>query len=174
MNQLAEEVDPADQLIELPKTEPAVLEEESVDKDKEKEKPLDDPMEEDSVSPATVFCIRLKQPRSNLQYKMSVPELCRNFRYSSSDFLLISEFLVNVCVMSQKLDLYQKIELDIFCLAVLKLCFCININYVCISSAVAWCGKLNAIACASETCARIPRLVYFHFFALVYFEIHIE
>ncbi|KAJ6738141.1 MEDIATOR OF RNA polymerase II TRANSCRIPTION SUBUNIT 16 [Salix koriyanagi] len=23
-------------------------------------------------------------------------------------------------------------------------------------SAVAWCGKLNAIACASETCARIP------------------
>lgn len=24
-------------------------------------------------------------------------------------------------------------------------------------SAVAWCGKLNAIACASETCARIPR-----------------
>lgn len=39
-----------------------------------------DPMEEDSVSPATVFCIRLKQPRSDLQYKMSVPELCRNFR----------------------------------------------------------------------------------------------
>ncbi|KAL8228147.1 hypothetical protein R6Q57_015731 [Mikania cordata] len=61
-----------------------------------------DPMDEDSVSPATVFCIRLKQPRSNLQYKMSVPELCRNF------------------------------------------------------SAVAWCMKLNAIACASETCARIP------------------
>ncbi|GLT82942.1 hypothetical protein SLE2022_012610 [Rubroshorea leprosula] len=59
-------------------------------------------MEDDSVSPATVFCIRLKQPRSNLQHKMSVPELCRNF------------------------------------------------------SAVAWCGKLNAIACASETCARIP------------------
>ncbi|CAI0407414.1 unnamed protein product [Linum tenue] len=65
------------------------------------EKP-DDPMEEDSVGPATVFCIRLKQPRSNLMHKMSVPELCRNF------------------------------------------------------SAVAWCGKLNAIACASETCARIP------------------
>ncbi|KAL5537868.1 hypothetical protein UlMin_046213 [Ulmus minor] len=65
------------------------------------EKP-NDPMEEDSVSPATVFCIRLKQPRNNLLHKMSVPELCRNF------------------------------------------------------SAVAWCGKLNAIACASETCARIP------------------
>lgn len=62
----------------------------------------DDPMEEDSVNPATVFCIRLKQPKSNLLHKMSVPELCRNF------------------------------------------------------SAVAWCGKLNAIACASETCARIP------------------
>lgn len=43
------------------------------------EKPQD-PMEEDSVSPATVFCIRLKQPRSNLLHKMSVPELCRNFR----------------------------------------------------------------------------------------------
>ncbi|GKV45841.1 hypothetical protein SLEP1_g52879 [Rubroshorea leprosula] len=63
---------------------------------------VEDSMEDDTVSPATVFCIRLKQPRSNLQYKMSVPELCRNF------------------------------------------------------SAVAWSGKLNAIACASETCARIP------------------
>ncbi|PSS24651.1 Mediator of RNA polymerase II transcription subunit like [Actinidia chinensis var. chinensis] len=63
----------------------------------------EDPMEEDHpVNPAAVFCIRLKQPRSNLMHKMSVPELCRNF------------------------------------------------------SAVAWCGKLNAIACASETCARIP------------------
>ncbi|KAI6703785.1 hypothetical protein NL676_012921 [Syzygium grande] len=61
-----------------------------------------EPMEEDPASPATVFSIRLKQPRSNLMHKMSVPELCRNF------------------------------------------------------SAVAWCGKLNAIACASETCARIP------------------
>lgn len=28
----------------------------------------------------------------------------------------------------------------------------------CFLSAVAWCGKLNAIACASETCAGIPRL----------------
>ncbi|KAK9714700.1 hypothetical protein RND81_06G113500 [Saponaria officinalis] len=52
--------------------------------------------------PATVFCIKLKQPKSNLLHRMSVPELCRNF------------------------------------------------------SAVAWCGKLNAIACATETCARIP------------------
>ncbi|KAJ4850777.1 Mediator of RNA polymerase II transcription subunit 16 [Turnera subulata] len=73
----------------------------SSEEDSAVEKP-DDPMEEDSASPATVFCIRLKQPRSSLQHKMSVPELCRNF------------------------------------------------------SAVAWCGKLNAIACASETCARIP------------------
>ncbi|GAB2301170.1 Mediator of RNA polymerase II transcription subunit 16 [Dionaea muscipula] len=62
----------------------------------------DDPMEVDPGNPATVFCIRLKQPKSNLLHKMSVPELCRNF------------------------------------------------------SAVAWCGKLNAIACASETCAGIP------------------
>jgi hypothetical protein len=56
-------------------TEPAsAAEEEAV------EKP-DDPMEEDTaLSPATVFCIRLKQPRSNLLHKMSVPELCRNFR----------------------------------------------------------------------------------------------
>lgn len=71
----------------------AALEEDSMEK-------LGDPMEEDSVSPATVFCIRLKQPRSNLQHKMSVPELCRNFRYSSRchkflEFeLVISYFLV--------------------------------------------------------------------------------
>ncbi|RAL49659.1 hypothetical protein DM860_001950 [Cuscuta australis] len=63
---------------------------------------VDDLMEEDHVGSSTVFCIRLKQPRSNLLHKMSVPELCRNF------------------------------------------------------SAITWCGKLNAIACASETCARIP------------------
>ncbi|XP_022848198.1 mediator of RNA polymerase II transcription subunit 16 isoform X1 [Olea europaea var. sylvestris] len=62
----------------------------------------DGPIEENSMNPATVFSIRLKQPKSNLLHKMSVPELCRTF------------------------------------------------------SAVAWCGKLNAIACASETCARIP------------------
>lgn len=41
---------------------------------------VEEPMEEDPVSPATVFSIRLKQPRSNLMHKMSVPELCRNFR----------------------------------------------------------------------------------------------
>ena len=47
----------------------------------------DDPMEEDasaSVSPSPVFCIGLKQPRSDLLHKMSVPELCRNFRYCFS------------------------------------------------------------------------------------------
>ncbi|CAK9327448.1 unnamed protein product [Citrullus colocynthis] len=77
------------------KTEPLATEEEVM------EKP-EDSMDEDLITPATVFRIKLKQPRSNLQHKMSVPELCRNF------------------------------------------------------SAVAWCGKLNAIACASETCARIP------------------
>ncbi|PIA45593.1 hypothetical protein AQUCO_01600065v1 [Aquilegia coerulea] len=53
-------------------------------------------------TPATVFQISLKQPKSNLRHKMSVPGLCRNF------------------------------------------------------SAVSWCAKLNVIACASETCARIP------------------
>lgn len=47
----------------------------------EERTPVDDPMDEDAMSPTTVFCIRLKQPRSNLQHKMSVPELCRNFRY---------------------------------------------------------------------------------------------
>ncbi|XP_027339600.1 mediator of RNA polymerase II transcription subunit 16 isoform X2 [Abrus precatorius] len=66
------------------------------------EEVVEDPMEHDSVTPSTVFCIRLRQPKSNLLHKMSVPEICRNF------------------------------------------------------SAVSWCGKLNAIACASETCARIP------------------
>ncbi|KAJ6925275.1 hypothetical protein NC651_009817 [Populus alba x Populus x berolinensis] len=39
---------------------------------------LGDSMEEDSVSPATVFCIRLKQQRSNLQHKMSVPSFVAN------------------------------------------------------------------------------------------------
>lgn len=41
---------------------------------------MEDPMEEDAANPATVFCIRLMQPRSNLMHKMSVPELCRTFR----------------------------------------------------------------------------------------------
>lgn len=40
-------------------------------------------MEIDHVSPATVFCVKLKQPNSNLLHKMSVPELCRNFRFCS-------------------------------------------------------------------------------------------
>lgn len=37
--------------------------------------------------------------------------------------------------------------------------FMLSHFFVCFDSAVAWCGKLNAIACASETCARIPRSV---------------
>lgn len=60
------------------------------------EKTEDTPMEDDSVNPATVFCIRLKQPRSNLQHKMSVPELCRNFRseleFNSLSTLRFSSF----------------------------------------------------------------------------------
>lgn len=94
----------------------------------------DDQMEVDPVSPATVFCVTLKQPNSNLLHKMSVPELCRNFR--SPPHLLLS--------------LPQKFSNSSFLL----------LFYV---SAVAWCGKLNAIACASETCARIPRFDFFLF-----------
>lgn len=71
------EEEPLVQPLELPKgsdkTEVVAVEEEVM------EKP-EDPMDEDLISPATVFRIKLKQPRSNLQYKMSVPELCRNFR----------------------------------------------------------------------------------------------
>lgn len=37
-------------------------------------------------------------------------------------------------------------------------------------SAVAWCGKLNAIACASETCARIPRFDFSSRFSQVCFR----
>lgn len=44
-------------------------------------------------SPATVFRIRLKQPPASLRYKMSVPELCRNFRFAC--FLNISCSLVH-------------------------------------------------------------------------------
>ncbi|KAG7553002.1 hypothetical protein ISN45_Aa06g035720 [Arabidopsis thaliana x Arabidopsis arenosa] len=89
---------------ETESTDPIVVvaEEKSADGEKEDDNTSTSNMEIDPVSPATVFCVKLKQPNSNLLHKMSVPELCRNF------------------------------------------------------SAVAWCGKLNAIACASETCARIP------------------
>ncbi|XP_010686537.2 mediator of RNA polymerase II transcription subunit 16 isoform X1 [Beta vulgaris subsp. vulgaris] len=90
-----------------PSSELLVVEAQQQQEEEEFMEKSDDPtMEEDSINnnnnPATVFCIKLKQPRANLLHKMSVPDLCRNF------------------------------------------------------SAVAWCGKLNAIACASETCARIP------------------
>jgi hypothetical protein len=49
--------------------------------------PIDQPMEEDSVNPATVFTIRLRQSKANLMHKMSVPELCRNFRLVKGNFL---------------------------------------------------------------------------------------
>ncbi|KAL1537490.1 Mediator of RNA polymerase II transcription subunit 16 [Salvia divinorum] len=87
------------------KAEAAAVGEEDVvmtDKDTAAENSAGESMDEDYGTPATVFQIKLKQPKSNLQHKMSVPELCRTF------------------------------------------------------SVVAWCGKLNCIACASETCARIP------------------
>ncbi|XP_061375547.1 mediator of RNA polymerase II transcription subunit 16 [Gastrolobium bilobum] len=103
MNQIAETKEPEEEPVSEPQEVLQGLEKnEAVSGEEEEKPPVDDPMEQDSVTPATVFCIRLRQPRSNLLYKMSVPELCRNF------------------------------------------------------SAVSWCGKLNAIACASETCARIP------------------
>ncbi|XP_038711662.1 mediator of RNA polymerase II transcription subunit 16-like isoform X2 [Tripterygium wilfordii] len=95
------EEEPVAQPIEEEPAKAAEKAEQDVGEEEVQEEPADS-MEEDSVGPATVFCIRLHQPRFNLQHKMSVPELCRNF------------------------------------------------------SAVAWCGKLNTIACASETCARIP------------------
>lgn len=78
VSNLAEgEEEPLVQPLELPKgsdkIETVAAEEEAM------EKP-EDPMDEDLVTPATVFRIKLKQPRSDLQHKMSVPELCRNFR----------------------------------------------------------------------------------------------
>ncbi|KAK7319664.1 hypothetical protein RJT34_04387 [Clitoria ternatea] len=100
MNQIGGTKDPQeDEPLAHSLPQPPSAEEQEVVAD---EKPPHLPMDDDSLSPATVFSINLKQPRSNLLHKMSVPELCRNF------------------------------------------------------SAVSWCGKLNAIACAAETCARIP------------------
>lgn len=63
------------------KAEAAAVEEDVVMTDKDSGlNSADDPMDEDSGNPATVFCIKLKQPKSNLLHKMSVPELCRTFR----------------------------------------------------------------------------------------------
>lgn len=93
MNQIAGTKDPEDEPVAQSQTQlQPELQEASKGSDKSElasgeeeavgeEKPAGDPMEEDPVSSATVFCIKLKQPRSNLQHKMSVPELCRNFRY---------------------------------------------------------------------------------------------
>ncbi|KAF5201524.1 hypothetical protein FRX31_008886 [Thalictrum thalictroides] len=36
-------------------------------------------------TPATIFQISLKQPKSNLRHKMSVPGFCRNFRREASN-----------------------------------------------------------------------------------------
>ena len=63
--------------------EAAAAREEAVvmtEKDTAAENSTGDSMDEDSGTPATVFHIKLKQPKSNLQHKMSVPELCRTFR----------------------------------------------------------------------------------------------
>lgn len=62
--------------------DPIVVDQKSLEKSADGEKE-DNQMEVDPVSPATVFCVKLKQPNSNLLHKMSVPELCRNFRFDS-------------------------------------------------------------------------------------------
>ena len=73
MNQIAAIKDPEEGSEKKKKSNEAISGEEK------KEDPMEQEME--SLTPATVFCIRLKQPKSNLLYKMSVPEICRNFRY---------------------------------------------------------------------------------------------
>lgn len=84
MSQVEEADDePLAQSVEIEKPESPKQREEEEEEEEPVDKPdCDDPMEEDSssVSPSAVFCIGLKQPRSDLQHKMSVPELCRNFR----------------------------------------------------------------------------------------------
>ncbi|KAF9590577.1 hypothetical protein IFM89_035895 [Coptis chinensis] len=89
----------------LPPPPPPQVETQEEEKEiieKKSDEDEDDLMEESCVPLASVFEIKIKQPKSNSLYKMNVPHLCRKF------------------------------------------------------SSTAWCAKLNAIACASETCARIP------------------
>jgi len=64
----------------------AIVEDQGVVAAEENKSPIDQPMEEDSVNPATVFTIRLRQSKANLMHKMSVPELCRNFRLVRGNF----------------------------------------------------------------------------------------
>lgn len=81
----------------------------------EEKPPLDHPMEEDSVNTATVFTISLKQSKSNLRHKMSVPELCRNFRSVS----LFSFFICSEIYTSSYLSVLQYVFFNswfyIFC-----------------------------------------------------------
>lgn len=77
------------------------------------EEKSDDQMEVDPVSPATVFCVTLKQPNSNLLHKMSVPELCRNFR--SPPYLLppidyVFKFIISSFVLCQCRRLVWQVE----------------------------------------------------------------
>lgn len=65
----------------------SVVEDQEVVVAEENKSPIDQPMEEDSVNPATVFTIRLRQSKANLMHKMSVPELCRNFRLVGEIFI---------------------------------------------------------------------------------------
>ena len=96
--------------------------------------PVNGPMEEEEeVEAGTVFHISLKQSPSTLLHKMNLPEsIRRNFRYT---YFLFPSFHFQ----------YNLATIFFQCL----------VSF----SAVAWCAKLNAIACATETCARIPRFV---------------
>ncbi|CAJ1961634.1 unnamed protein product [Sphenostylis stenocarpa] len=180
----------------------------------------DDSMEQESVTPATVFCIRLRQPKSNLLYKMSVPEICRNFselvitvsigvrfcRVQTSSNDLCGLTALSVVKLFRKLSAITFVDASWLFGATRNLGFGSQIqpegiqeseiNFIVVvkllnrkeaageerampnhrhftatkytreqhksqtarvlSFAVSWCGKLNAIACASETCARIP------------------
>lgn len=73
----------------------------------------DDPMDVESAKSATVFCIRLKQPPSNLLHKMSVPELCRTFRLLA--FLLYYYCCCCVCVRVEYV-IVQYLFLELFLL----------------------------------------------------------
>lgn len=93
-----------------------------------------------SQTPATVFQIRLQQPDVYSLYKMDFPQVCRNFRFAYHSFLNFDFVFTNSLIL---LILYHNAA---------------NVIYT-FFSAVAWCGKLNAIACASEACISDPRLV---------------
>jgi hypothetical protein len=105
--------------------------------------------EEEEVEVGTVFHISLKQSPSTLLHKMNLPEsIRRNFRYT---YFLFPSFY------------FQYNLATIFFQ-------CCHFQCLVSFSAVAWCAKLNAIACATETCARIPMFVFLFIFSLLVFS----